>query len=394
MAEAIADRATVYRLAIPLRRPLDHATGRCTHAEPVVVAVELRDGTVGWGEAPSPAGASGDTCETVAKCVREVYVPALASFHANNFAEALEQIDAMPWHDAHGRPAPAARAAVELALLDASLQRYGRTMDDAVRWMDLPGFGRPGSLPGIRFTAVIDSTDRRWARRLLRSYRWRGFRSYKLTVGFPGDRAILLDTLQALRAGILRHRRSLRLEANAEWNVAHVEEFLAGIDPTQLEGIEQPLPRGHEAELVGLKRSCRVPIIHDESVANVVDARHLIELGVADGFNVGIAKCGGLLPALRVAHLGMRAGAKIILGAMPDETGVLAGAGLAFLDVCPVVAAEGCVGRRRLRDDLARPPRQSGIGGRAPLLAGSWGAGLDSDALQRWSSVPPERVFL
>ena len=154
MTDAIADRTTVYRLAIPLRRPSVHATGRCTHAEPVILAVELRDGTVGWGEAPSPTGTMSNAVESIATCIRDVYVPALTSFHATSFAEALEQIDAMPWHDMRDGCAAAARAAVELALLDASLQRYGRTMDDAVRWMDLPGFGRPGSLPRMRFTAV------------------------------------------------------------------------------------------------------------------------------------------------------------------------------------------------------------------------------------------------
>lgn len=394
MPEAVADRATVYRLAIPLRRPLELARGERTHAEPIIVAVELRDGTVGWGEASSPWREAHESGESVAARIRDVYVPALASFHATNFAEALEQIDAIPWHDAHERPMPFARAAVELALLDASMKRFDRTIDDAVRWMDLPGYGRPGSLPGIRFSAVIDTTDRSRMRRLLRSYRWRRFRDFKLTVGFAGDRDLVHDALRSLGPSIRARRRTLRLEANSAWDLSQAEAFLSGVNTSMLAGIEQPLPRGREADLVGLSQKFRVPIIHDESLQSEDDARRLAELGVADVVSVGIAKCGGLLPALRIAHVGARSGVRIQLGAGALETGILAGAGMALLDVCPVAAAEGCLGRRVLRADLFRRARQFGLAGRPPALRGSWSSGLEDSALLRWLCEPPERHVL
>ena len=50
MNEAAVARISVFPLTIPLREKVAHATSERTVADPVVVAVELNDGTVGYGE--------------------------------------------------------------------------------------------------------------------------------------------------------------------------------------------------------------------------------------------------------------------------------------------------------------------------------------------------------
>ena len=109
--------------------------------------------------------------------------------------------------------------------------------------------------------------------------------------------------------------------------------------------------------------------IHDESLITIDDAQRLIELGVADAFNIRISKCGGLIPSLRIAALGRRHNVCLQLGCMVGETSILSAAGLRFLEVCPGVTwAEGCFGSFLLSDDVVKKELRFGYAGRPPKL--------------------------
>jgi muconate cycloisomerase len=102
-----------------LRRPFGHAAQVREAAEPVVVQVELDDGTSGFGETLPRPYVTGETTETVLQAIDRTFLDELVSFRPTCFAEALERIDALPACDNSGQTINAARAAVELALLDA-----------------------------------------------------------------------------------------------------------------------------------------------------------------------------------------------------------------------------------------------------------------------------------
>ena len=149
--------------------------------------------------------------------------------------------------------------------------------------------------------------------------------------------------------------------------------------------LEQPLPRGEEERLATLREVVGWPVMHDESLVTVEDAKRLINLGVADGFNIRVSKCGGLLPSLRLAGLARRAGVRLQLGCMVGETSILSAAGLRFLQECPGVEwAEGCFGRLLLQSDVTVRSLRFGYGGRPPRLGGpGLGVRVDSEQLSR-----------
>jgi muconate cycloisomerase len=412
MRAVVVHRVSVFPLSIPLRGRVTHAASQRDQADPVVVAVELTNGIVGYGETLPRPYVTQETVESVVHGIQATFVPVLIGFHPQSFPEALEAIEALPWGD-DVRLMPAARAAVELALLDAVLRAYHRDMDAVVQWMGLPGFGSPGSIRHIRFSGVLASDELSRTLRQLRLMYWGGLRDFKLKVGTPGDRDRLQAVLNYLRRPLAKGRATLRVDANGAWSKESAIEWLSATRDAPICAVEQPLRRGREEELRDLVAAARAGVthgmnaagkghaaarvfVHDESLITFDDAQRLLQLGVADGFNIRISKCGGLLPSLRLAALARRENVRIQLGCMVGETSVLSAAGLRFLEVCPGVTwAEGCFGSFLLSNDVVRKELRFGYAGRPPRLeAGGLGATVNADGLERHCTGEPVVVNL
>ena len=76
----------LYPLAIPLRKPFRHAHARSGRwPTPLVVEVELADGTCGYGETLPRPYVSGETIESVVRVIREELPGELVGFHPESF---------------------------------------------------------------------------------------------------------------------------------------------------------------------------------------------------------------------------------------------------------------------------------------------------------------------
>jgi muconate cycloisomerase len=123
--------------------------------------------------------------------------------------------------------------------------------------------------------------------------------------------------------------------------------------------------------------------MHDESLMTVEDGRRLVDLRVADAFDIRMGKCGGVLPALQLAALARRSNVRVRLGAALGETSISSAVGIRFLQVCPGVEwAEGCCGGLVLRADVVRKGVRFRYGGRPARLSDD-GLGI---------TVDPERL--
>ena len=76
--------------------------------------------------------------------------------------------------------------------------------------------------------------------------------------------------------------------------------------------LEQPLPRGREADLDGFESS--IPIAADESALSLADVAGLV--GRFDVVNIKLDKCGGLTEALLIAEEARRLGLGVMVGNM------------------------------------------------------------------------------
>lgn len=372
----------VYRLGIPMRLKFEHALASRDTADPVVVAcvgASPYAHVVGHGETLARPYVTGESADSVVDDVVNIFCPLLADFRAGSFAEALEKIDALPL-DAGGRIIHAARAAVELALIDLACRAFGRRASDIAGWLGLPGFGAPGCIDTARYSGIVVGRSKRKLQWLLRLQRLAGIRDFKLKVATEGWEERLIWTHRVLGGAIRRGAATLRVDANAGWTLAEANEAAPMLDEHGVSALEQPLTDVHDADLPYLAEQVHADIIADESLLGPDDARRLLQCGGVKVFNIRLAKNGGLMPALRMARAVLAAKRDVQLGCLVGETSILSAAGVAFLEACPRVRfVEGAFGPLLLRRDVTRRPVRFGLGGRIRPLPGH-GLGVDVDA--------------
>ena len=104
----------------------------------------------------------------------------------------------------------------------------------------------------------------------------------------------------------------LVIDANQSWTVGLIQKLLPDLLDLGVECIEQPIPRGSDAELDGLNSP--IPIVADESCTD----RHSLPLLVNryQGVNIKLDKTGGLTEALALAHEARILGFDIMVGNM------------------------------------------------------------------------------
>lgn len=376
----------LFPLAIPLRRAFTHAAAERRMADPLVVAVELRNGVVGYGETLPRPYVTGETAATVLEDIPSRLMFGMERWRPDTFAAALECTDSLPYRAEDGRLLLAARAGLELALLDAYSRCFRRSVLDAAGWLGLPGLGAPGSVGRVRYSGVLSGQDPKALRRSVWKMRWFGLRDFKLKVGFEDDDPRVRAVASALGRSLGR-KTTLRLDANGGWNADVAARRLGDWSSLPIACVEQPLPRGQESLLEGLRHASCVPIMQDESLLTFEDAERMIRDGQIDALNIRISKNGGLLPAMRLAGLARQHGLPFQLGCMVGETGILSAAGRRFLEAVPgAVFAEGSYGTFLLRDDIVRRSVRFGYGGHVrPLHGFGWGVDVDAAKLDAYS---------
>ena len=271
-------RIQVFPLAIPMRFRFEHAAAGRDVADPVVLQIEgaapFAD-RVGHGETLARPYVTGETADTVVADIAAVFAARLLDFRPTTFAEALEFIDTLPTTDGD-RLVLAARAAVELALLDLAGQVFRRRAADLAGWLGAPGFGPPGALRSASYSGIIVGRNPRKLAWALRAQRCYGLRDFKIKVAVDGWQ----DRLQRATSSSAAPRRRPRSPSRANRGGWTVSETLAAAPTLAQFGVtalEQPLP----IRRLPAPRPRKIPcdLIADESLRTMDDARRLIAAG-------------------------------------------------------------------------------------------------------------------
>lgn len=289
-------RARLTPFALPLRAPLVTAHGPTTLRRGILVALESADGCTGWGEATPPDGFG---AESLDECLAA----------ATSFCRVLVGRDSRPLEarfaelDAHGARAPAARFALETALLDLGAQQRGVPLADVL------GEGR-AARRSVPVNALLRETSAPEAAHEARRALARGFTTLKLKVGAESPAADLAR-LAAVRAAV--DEAELRIDANGAWSPELAIEILREVDSLDLELAEQPVPADDVAGLARVRAAVLVPIAADESVADFARAARVLEARAADALVLKPAALGGLRAAAILAQRARAAGVRVFV---------------------------------------------------------------------------------
>ncbi len=352
----------IYQLRIPFRQTFSHAQQSREESDAVIVRVNDPEGIVGYGEALPRSYVTGETTASMVAHVSEQLAPRIFSQAFTSGWQTFEymQSSLSDWTRSQDQTAGviawnAAFCSVELALLDWALRRQDAALSDFLQPIRRE----------VVYSGVVSAETPREAAAIAKRFKDFGMRQIKVKVGTGED----VTRLQAVRKAV-GEDVELRADANGAWSAAEAVEQLKLLRPFNLKAIEQPVGANDFEGLRRVRNETGIPVMADESLVTIEQARRLIELRACDFFNIRISKCGGVTGSLAMAKLAREAGIKIQVGAQVGETGILSATGRTLAaHLSDLAFAEGSFGTWLLSEDIVFDNVAFGYGGAAPLLS-------------------------
>ncbi|MGD9961176.1 o-succinylbenzoate synthase [Nocardioides sp.] len=294
------DRVELVRVALPLVSPFRTSFGIETTRDALLVRV-LTAEAEGWGEcvAMTEPVYSSEYVDGCIDVIRRFFLPVLSAhddLRASGVAPALAHL--------HGHRM--AKAALEMAVLDAELRAAGRSF--ATELGGVRDRVACGVSVGIMDTIpeLLDAVD---------GYLAEGYVRIKLKIEPGWD-------LAPVRAVRERYGDDLMLQVDANTAYTRADTALLGrLDEFGLLLIEQPLD---EEDLHGhalLAAAVTTPICLDESVTSARSARDAIEMGACSVVNIKPGRVGGYLEAKEIHDVCVELEVPVWCGGMV-ETGL------------------------------------------------------------------------
>ena len=285
------------RISLPMVSPFRTSFGIETTRDILLVRVESPEAE-GWGECVAGIEPlySPEYVEGAQHVIERFLIPrlvALGDVDAHSVAPAL--------HAVKGHPM--AKAAVEMAVLDAQLRTAGTS------YASFLGGVRARVDCGVSVGIYDTDAD---LLRAVEGYLGDGYKRIKLKIE-PGRDVEAVGAVRREYGDIL-----LQVDANTAYTLADAQH-LARLDGFDLLLIEQPLPeddvRGH-AELA---KKVKTPICLDESITSARAAADAIALGACSIVNIKAGRVGGYLEARRIHDLCAAQGVPVWCGGMLES---------------------------------------------------------------------------
>jgi muconate cycloisomerase len=149
-------------------------------------------------------------------------------------------------------------------------------------------------------------------------------KALKVKLGSPEGIERDKEQYEAAREAAQPYNVALRVDANGGWSVADAQQMLAWLAERGCDYVEQPLPKGQEAELPHVFKGRPIPIFLDESVHTSMDVPKVADR--CDGINIKLMKTGGLTEAIRAVHVARAHGLRTMVGCMGESSVAIAAA--------------------------------------------------------------------
>jgi L-alanine-DL-glutamate epimerase-like enolase superfamily enzyme len=281
---------------LELTRPYTIAYETIEAVDNHFVRIDTEEGLFGIGAAspgPEVTGESIDDCRNALQTHLESLLLAQDVRHLNALVRKLQ--DVMP-------AAPAARAAVDMALYDLMAGHLEMPLVELL--------GRVHRSLPTSITIGIESIEESLEE--AREYLGRGFRILKVKIGKSIEDD--LERLHRLRENLGR-QTAIRVDINQGYSVKEYKQFIEKTHALDLEFIEQPLKAPDIEGMRQLPEAVRAKTAADESLIDAHDAlRYTCPPRPFGIYNIKLMKCGGIFPALQIAGIADCAGIELMWG--------------------------------------------------------------------------------
>ncbi len=312
MPPMIISSVAVIPIRLPLREPFVVAYASYPDTLSVLVRVRTSDGLEGWGEATPDPHVTGETWRGVAETLRHDLAPAIIGRDARDREAAMLALDARV------EGAPAAKAAVDIALHDL----LARAMNVPL-WQLLGGRARAS----LSISRVISMAEPSAMAETAARHIAAGFHTVKAKVGDASNPNLDVRRIAAVRDAV-GPDIAIKVDVNQGWRTPGVATgAIRAMGPYLPAYIEQPVLWWDMEGLAEVRRQTGAVIMIDEGCHGPRDMLRAVSLRAADLVNIKLMKTGGLLSALKLNAIAETAGIPAQIGTMV-ESSIASAAGL------------------------------------------------------------------
>jgi muconate cycloisomerase len=303
-----------------------------TGAESIIVHLEFDNGISGYGEGIPIRYITGEDRSSVLHVIQNCFLPLLFS-HGISTLDHIESLLDQLENECLTKGIcnyNSALAAIDIALLDALGKHQALPVTTFLGHEVRKKASYSISVPFLPLQKI---------RELFYQLPHSKIKNIKVLVG--KDERENIERVKLVRS-LFGDTIDIRVENNGIWTLDEAVSNLEKLKEFNIAAAEQPLVKDNIEGLQSLRKVIGIPIVVDESVCSLTDAKEVIEKGACDILNIKISKCGGLLRSKRIAQFAQSHHMPCQMGAHVGETEILRSAGKSFALTIPnLVLFEG-----------------------------------------------------
>jgi L-alanine-DL-glutamate epimerase-like enolase superfamily enzyme len=304
----------LFAIHLPLKEPFIVSYQTYNYMPSIIVKVTTDAGLVGYGEGVPDEHVTGETFEGTFEIIKNTLGPAIIG---KNPME-IERIHEVMNNAIYG--APTAKAAIDIACFDI----MGKKLQQPVYQLIGGRFHNEFPITHVLSIAEPEEMAAEAAQMMEK-----GYQSFKMKVGTKVSKDV--ERIKAVRSQVGKDI-AIRVDVNQGWvNSATTITAVEQLKSLGLDWLEQPVAADDIDGMVEVKAKTTIPLMIDEGLKGTRDMREIIQKRAADKVNIKLMKCGGIYPAVKLAHQAELAGMECQIGSMVESSvGSAAGFHVAF----------------------------------------------------------------
>lgn len=304
----------IFAIELPLIDPFVISYASFHTMPSIIVKMTTDCGIVGYGEAVADEQVTGESWESTFHVLKSLLAPKLIGQNPMH----IEKIHSLMDASIYG--VPTAKAAIDIACYDV----VGKALNVPIYHLLGGRYHESFPLTHVLSIASPEQMAEEAAQRVAE-----GYRSLKMKVGTEVEADV--QRIRAVRERV-GSSIGIRVDVNQGWvNSANTLQAIEKLRSCQLDWIEQPVQADDFDGMVEVKEKSTIPLMMDEGLRGFRDMRELIAKRAAHKVNIKLMKCGGIYPAMKLAHMAEMAGIDCQIGSMVESSvGSAAGFHVAF----------------------------------------------------------------
>lgn len=278
--------------SIELKVPFKTALREAYEVSFVRVSVEYDSGFVVYGEAPATKAITGEDIDDILESIKSVR----ESFIGLAPKECIEILHTK-------KIGSSAKAALDMAFVTLMAKEKNIALYDYFGAKDLSPLKTDITISLNGVSVMLADAKKAFSQ---------GFDILKVKVGSDIKDAIeIVSNISQELSGV-----KIVVDANQAWDLQGSLEFIDAMGSFEIELIEQPVVASDLESLKKITAYSQIPILADEAVFSLEDAKNVIEQKYANMINIKLMKCGGVTKACEILEYARKNGVKCMLGSM------------------------------------------------------------------------------